>query len=105
MEDPYAVQRIITDIKNDDILIQITGHIKDIVEDDNIILTDGTGDIKVNLQKMDYDFKMNDLINVIGELNYSVKGLKSVDAHIVQDMKNLNFKYYRKLYELKKEFL
>ena len=105
MEDPYAAQRIIKDIKSDDVLIQITGHIKDIVEDDNIILTDGTGDIKINLQNVDYDFKLNDLINVIGELNYSVKGLKSIDAQIVQDMKNLNFQYYRKLYELKKELL
>ena len=30
-------------------------------------------------------------------------GAKSIQAQIIQDMDNLNFEYYLKLYEIKKE--
>ena len=98
-----AIQRTIKDIKNSDIRIQITGYIKDIVENDYIILNDQTEQIKVDIQAVEYSFQKNNLINVIGKLNIKLEGEKEVEAEIIQDKSNLNFEYYLKLYEIKKE--
>ena len=98
-----AIQRTIKDIKNSDIRIQITGYVKDIVENDHIILNDKTDEIKVDIQAVEQSFQKNDLINVIGELNFKLEGEKTVEAEIIQDKSNLNFDYYLKLYEIKKE--
>jgi uncharacterized protein YdeI (BOF family) len=94
---------MISDVKSTDVRVQITGYVKEIVEKDHIILNDKTGDIKVDIKGVEFPFKKNDLINVIGELNITVEGEKEVGAEIIQDKKNLNFEYYEKLYEIKKE--
>ncbi len=98
-----AIQRTIKDIKNSDIRIQITGYVKDIVENDYIILNDKTEQIKVDIQAVEHRFQKNNLINVIGKLNIKLEGEKEVEAEIIQDKSNLNFEYYLKLYEIKKE--
>ena len=98
-----AIQRTIKDIKNSDIRIQIIGYIKDIIENDYIILNDETDEIKVDIQAVEYPFQKNNLINVIGKLNFKVEGEKEVEAEIIQDKSTLNFEYYLKLYEIKKE--
>lgn len=98
-----AIQRTIKDIKNSDIRIQITGYVKDIVENDYVILNDQTEQIKVDIQAVEYSFQKNILINVIGKLNIKLEGEKEVEAEIIQDKSNLNFEYYLKLYEIKKE--
>jgi len=102
MREP-AIQRMIIDVKNTDTRVQIMGYVKDIVENDYIILNDKAGDIKVDIKKIDFSYKKNDLINTIGELNISTGGEKEIIAEIIQDKKNLNFEYYQKLYEIKKE--
>ena len=102
MREP-AIQRMISDVKNTDTRVQITGYVKDIVENDYIILNDKTGDIKVDIKEVEFSLKKNDLINIIGELNINMGGEKKVGAEIIQDKKNLNFEYYQKLYEIKKE--
>ncbi|MFX0046732.1 MAG: hypothetical protein ACFE8G_01055 [Candidatus Hermodarchaeota archaeon] len=102
MREP-AIQRMITDVKNTDNRVQITGYVKEIVENDHIILNDKTGNIKVNIKKIEFPIKKKDLINAIGELNITVEGEKEIDAEIIQDKNNLNFEYYQKLYEIKKE--
>ncbi|MFW9940049.1 MAG: hypothetical protein ACFFFT_03350 [Candidatus Thorarchaeota archaeon] len=99
-----AKQRTIKDIRNNDVRIQITGYIKDLVEQDNLILEDRTGKIKVDIKSIDLKNKENDLVNVIGELIISMDGGKTVVAEIIQDMNNLNFEYYLKLYDLKKKY-
>lgn len=103
MENPYAIQRIIKDVKNDDERIQITGYVKNITDDQYIVLNDKTGQIKVNISQIDFNFRENDLINVIGNLDTNMRGEKILKAEIAQDMNKLNFNYYTKLYELKKE--
>ncbi|MFW9971748.1 MAG: hypothetical protein ACFFDF_16270 [Candidatus Odinarchaeota archaeon] len=100
----YARQRIIKDISLDDERIQITGYIKKRINDNQIILNDKTGEINVNLTRIDdFKFNENDLINVIGDLEFQSSGEKVLNADIVQDMNKLNFAYYLKLYQLKKE--
>jgi len=99
-----AKQRTIKDIRNDDIRIQVTGYIKDLVEHDNFILEDKTGQIKVDIKTIERENKENDLVNVIGELIISMDGGKTIVAEIIQDMNNLNFEYYLKLYDLKKKY-
>ena len=99
-----APQRIIKDIRNDDVRIQVTGYIREPIEQDSLILEDRTGDITVNIKNVEFTFKKDDLINVIGELVISMDGGKTLVAQIIQDMNNLNFEYYLKLYELKKKY-
>ncbi|MFX1310541.1 MAG: hypothetical protein ACFE8C_12640 [Promethearchaeota archaeon] len=100
----YAKQRMIKDISLDDERIQITGYIKSRINDNHIILDDKTGEIKVNLISIDgFNFKENDLVNVIGDLEFQSSGEKLINADIVQDMNKLNFEYYQKLYQIKKD--
>jgi len=103
MSREHATQRIIQDIKSSDSRVQIIGFIKDFVDNDHIILKDKSNDISVDIKKVDFTFQKEDLINVIGELNISMEGEKEIEAEIIQDKKNLNFDYYLKLYEIKKE--
>jgi len=103
MSREHAIQRIIQDIKSSDSRVQITGYVKDVVDNDYLILDDKSENIKIDIQKIDATFQKDDLINVIGELNITVEGEKEIEAEIVQDKKNLNFEYYLKLYEIKKE--
>ncbi len=103
MENQFAKQRIIKDIKNDDLGIQITGYVKDIVNYNSFILDDKTGEIKINFKESEFDINNDDLVNVIGTLTINMEGGKTIEADIIQDMTNLNFKYYQKLYELKLE--
>ena len=105
MENQFAKQRIINDIQNEDLKIQITGYIKDIGDENSFVLDDKSGQIPVKLKDMELKFDEGDLINVIGELRIKTSGEKVIDAQIIQDMNKLNFKYYRKLYELKKGLL
>lgn len=105
MEKQYAKQRMIKDITVDDSRIQVTAYIKEILDDNFIILDDKTGDIKVNLKDVDFLFNKNDLINIIGFLNINVDGEKEIEAEIIQDMTNLNFDYYQKIYEIKKTLI
>ena len=99
MSNPYAKQRIIKDLVSDDNRIQVTGYVESRINNNQLILDDKTGKINVNITNIEnFNFKDNDLINVIGDL----KG-KVINAEIVQDMNKLNFEYYQKLYQIKKE--
>lgn len=102
MREP-AIQRMIVDVKSTDIRVQITGYVKEIVGDEYILLNDKTGDIRVNIKEVEFSYKKDDLVNVFGELNITREGEKEVGAEIIQDKKKLNFEYYQKLYEIKKE--
>jgi len=100
----HAKQRMIKDITIDDERIQVTGYIKRRINDELIVLDDQTDQINVNIIRIDdFNFKENDLINVIGDLEFQSTGEKRINADIIQDMKELNFKYYQKLYQIKKE--
>jgi len=104
-EHQYAKQRVVKDIADEDVRIQVTGYFKEKIDERLIVLDDQTGDIKVNLKDIEFKFKQNDLINVIGDLNIKVNGEKELEADIIQDMNNLNFDYYKKIYEIKKELV
>ena len=104
MSSQYAKQRTIKDISIDDERIQVTGYIKSRINDNQIILNDESEEIIVNLMNIDgFNFKENDLINVIGDLEFQSSGEKLINADIVQDMNKLNFEYYQKLYQIKKD--
>ena len=105
MEKQYAKQRMIKDITTEDSRIQITAYVKEILDENFIILDDKTGEIKVNLKEAEFAFNKDDLINIIGFLNITLDGEKEVEAEIIQDMTNLNFDYYQKIYEIKKTLI
>lgn len=99
-----AIQRTIEDIRENDVRIQVTGYVKNLIEDESFILDDESGQISVNIQYVKFSFSEDDLVNVIGELDTDMEGERMLVAQIVQDMNKLNFKYYLKLYELKKQY-
>ena len=99
-----AKQRMIKDTKIDDERVQITGYVKNLVEGEQFVLGDNTGDIGVDIKNIDFNFKENDLINVIGDLVKEGNEIKMLRAEIIQDKNQLNFEYYKKLYELKKKY-
>jgi len=103
LENQYAKQRIVRDVKNEDLRIQITGYVKNVIENDQFILDDKTGEISVDIKEFDFNSKNDDLVNVIGDLIISTDGKKMIQADIIQDMNKLNFNYYQKLYEIKLE--
>jgi hypothetical protein len=104
MSKSSAKKRTVEDIRNDDVRIQVTGYVEDSDEPGKFILDDKTGKIDVNAKNIDFNYKENDLINVLGELVISMDGGKMIIAEIIQDMTNLNFEYYQKLYELIKKY-
>lgn len=103
MSKRHAKQRIIRDIRDDDTRIQVTGYVKEVVNDEHIILDDKTGLIEVDIKNLDFRFEKNDLINIFGEIEMNMAGEKSLTADIIQDMKKLNFEYYQKIYDIKKQ--
>ena len=104
MSSQYAKQRTIKDIDNNDERIQVTGYIKEKSNNDYLMLDDKTGLIKVRINEIEkFTYDVNDLINVIGDLELKTDGEKIIIAQFIQDMNKLNFEYYQKLYELKKE--
>ncbi len=107
MENQSAKERMIQDITNDDLRVQVKGYVNDFQGGDTFILKDSSGNIKVDLEalKVAFDFKEGDLVNVIGDLSIITSGEKIIEAEIIQDMNQLNFEYYQKIYGLKKEML
>ena len=111
MTEPYfkpkspALQRIIGDLKSDDVRIQIIGYVKELISNSEFILKDNSGEIKVTFEKSDFPIKKDLLINVIGELEINVEGEKNIKVKFIQNMNMLNYEYYEKIYHLKKEFL
>ena len=99
-----AKQRVISDIKNEDERVQITGYVKNLVEEEQFVLDDNTGSLQVNIKNIDFNFKEDNLINVIGNLDKEGSEEISLIAEIIQDKNQLNFEYYKKLYELKKKY-
>jgi uncharacterized protein YdeI (BOF family) len=95
---------MIIDIKSDDERVQITGYVKNLVEEEQFVLDDNTGDIEVDITNIDFNFKEKDLINVIGVIVKEGDEIKMIRAEIIQDKNQLNFEYYKKLYELKKKY-
>jgi len=100
-----ALQRIIGDLKNNDVRIQIIGYVKELISNSEFILKDNSGEIKVTFEKSDFPIKKDSLINVIGELEINVEGEKNLKAKFIQNMNMLNYEYYEKIYHLKKDFL
>jgi len=99
-----AKQRMIRDIKTEDKRVQITGYVRDPVGEQQFILDDESGKIGVDIRNVNFIFKENDLINVIGDLVKEGDEKNILEAEIIQDKSQLNFEYYKKLYELKKKY-
>lgn len=83
--------------------VQILGFVKGNIKEENIILDDRTGEITINIKKLKFPFKTGDLINVFVNVKPTMEGGKKLEAIFFQDMSNLNFEHYQKLYDMKKE--
>ncbi|MHA1192680.1 MAG: hypothetical protein ACTSP9_10340 [Promethearchaeota archaeon] len=113
MEENRDSQRIsakhvmIKDLKKMEIgsQVQITGFVKGNIEEEKIILDDRTGEITINIKKLKFPFKTDDLVNVFAMVKPTMEGEKKLEAIFFQDMSNLNFDHFQKLYDLKKELI
>lgn len=107
MESEFATLRIIQDIKSDDVRIQVKGYVKNVQDEGNFTLDDESGELTVDVGALEagFKYKEGDLVNVIGDLRITTSGEKVLDAEIVQDMTDLNFDDYIKIYRRKKEIL
>ena len=103
MSSQHYKQRIIKDIQNEDIRIQVTGYVKKIINNESMILDDKSGEITVLFKDTDFKIEETHLITIFGEINITISGEKTFVADIIQDKKDLIFEYYQKLYDLKKE--
>lgn len=86
-------------------LVQITGFIKDRIEEEKFILDDHTGVITISINNLKFPFKTGDLVNVFTKIKPTMDGEKIFEAIFFQDMSNLNFEHFQKLYEMKKELI
>ncbi|MFQ6089482.1 MAG: hypothetical protein ACE5K0_11365, partial [Candidatus Methanofastidiosia archaeon] len=89
-----AIMKRIEDLK-DERRVSIVGTVVR-VDELEFLLDDGTGQITV-LVNSKLDFGEGSLIRVIGRVFGD-----SIEAEIIQDMRDLNLKLYLKTYELKK---
>ena len=101
-----AKRVMIKDLKEMEIgsQVQIIGFVKGNIEG-NIILDDRTGEITINIKKLKFPFKKDDLVNVFAMVKPTMEGEKKLEAIFFQDMSNLNFDHFQKLYDLKKELI
>ena len=104
MSNQHYKQRIVKDIQNEDIRIQVTGYVKKLINDESLILDDKSGEIIVTFKEIDFKVQEDHLITVFGEVDITTSGEKLLSADIIQDKKELIFEYYQKIYNLKKEF-
>ncbi|MHA1106165.1 MAG: hypothetical protein ACTSPN_10680 [Promethearchaeota archaeon] len=97
---------MIKDLKNMEIgsQVQIIGFVKGNIEE-NIILDDRTGEITINIKKLKFPFKTDDLVNVFAIVKPTMEGEKKLEAIFFQDMSNLNFDHFQKLHDMKKELI
>jgi uncharacterized protein YdeI (BOF family) len=103
MESNFAKQRIIEDIEPNDLKIQVTGYVKKKVNDNQFILDDKSGQLKVLAKDVNFIPEVDDLVTIFGELEIQTSGEKILNAYIIQDMNKLNFDYYLKIYKLQQE--
>ncbi|MHA1372808.1 MAG: hypothetical protein ACTSR7_00790 [Promethearchaeota archaeon] len=101
-----AKRVMIKDLKNMEIgsQVQIIGFVKGNIEE-NIILDDRTGEITINIKKLKFPFKTDDLVNVFAIVKPTMEGEKKLEAIFFQDMSNLNFDHFQKLHDMKKELI
>jgi uncharacterized protein YdeI (BOF family) len=95
---------MIKDIKPEDERVQITGYVKRLVEEEQFVLDDETGEIEVDISNIEFKYQEKDLINTIGNVVKEGNTIKILRAEIIQDKTQLNFEYHKKLYELKKKY-
>jgi len=85
--------------------IQIMGFVKGNIEEETIVLDDRTGEITINIKNVKSPFKTGDLVNVFVNIKPTMDGEKKLEAIFFQDMTNLNFDHFQKLYDMKKELI
>ena len=85
--------------------VQIIGFVKETIEEENIILDDRTGEIEISIKNLKFPFKTDDLVNVFAMVKPTMEGEKKLEAIFFQDMSNLNFEHFQKIYDMKKEWI
>ena len=106
-EKSSAKRVMIKDLNNEDIgnSVQIVGYVKEILDQSSFLLTDKTGELMVEYERDTLPYKKNDLINVYGLVQPTMEGELKLKSQFIQNMNDLNFRNYTKIYELKKDLI
>ena len=106
-EKSSAKRVMIKDLNNEDIgnSVQIVGYVKEILDQSSFLLTDKTGELMVEYENDTLPYKKNDLINVYGLVQPTMEGELKLKSQFIQNMNDLNFRNYTKIYELKKDLI
>jgi len=108
--DTPAIKKDVNEITENDKRIQILGtvveYIAGTVGDSSslseVILSDGTGNIRVFIDEdIDREYKPKEIIRVFGRVGKDERGLY-LNAEIIQDMNKLNIDLYKKIRKLRK---
>ncbi len=102
-----AKRMMIKDLRNEDIgnSVQILGYIKEITDQTSFVLTDKTGELRVELENENFSYQKDDLINVYAVIEPTMEGELKLKSQFIQNMNGLNFANYTKIYELKKDLI
>lgn len=90
-----SVERLIKEIRNDDIRVRIIGIVVDIGKD-SIVIDDGTGSIKVSVQDNN-NFNIGDIVRVIGRVLQTEDGYE-INTEFIKNLKNFDIELYKKLH-------
>ena len=106
-EKSSAKRIMIKDLSNEDLgnNVQVVGYIKDIIDQSSFFLTDKTGELRVENESEEFPYKTNDLINVYAVVEPTMEGELKLKSQFIQNMKDLNFENYIKIYEIKKDLI
>ena len=106
-EKSSAKRIMIKDLSNEDLgnNVQVVGYIKDIIDQSSFSLTDKTGELIVENKSEEFPYKTNDLINVYAVVEPTMEGELKLKSQFIQNMKDLNFENYIKIYEIKKDLI
>ena len=106
--DKNSAKRImIKDLNNEDIgnNVQVVGYVKEILDQSSFLLTDKTGELMVEYESDTLAYKKNDLISVYALVQPTMEGELKLKCQFIQNMNDLNFENYTKIYELKKDII
>jgi len=92
-----AVERLIDEIRDDDIRVRIIGMVVDSTNN-ILVLDDGTASINVTFDE-NMDVKKGEIIRVIGRIIHSANG-KEIHGEIFQKIKNWDQDVYKKVHKL-----
>jgi hypothetical protein len=98
-----AIWKIISEVTAEDSRVRLVGRIVELNEN-FMILDDGTGTILVNNNSLIQNTKLNDVVLIIGNIHQRSDGKLVLEAETSSSFNNFNMELYLKTYDLIKKY-